>query len=310
MNNQNIFKFFKTALLVCICQITYGQEIIKSNKEGIVDSIPFQMTSHNNIVVSAVLNKTDTLNLMFHTAANSVSLTTKATKKIKNIHWDSQIELGSWGGRAKSRYSKNNTIEIGNVKKNNVTVWEDENSGPTTDGKFGLNFFEDHVIEIDFNSSIILLYEGLPEKVEGYLKMPLLNENGRFHIEAISSINGMEYRNQFLIHSGYGGTILYDDKFVADSKIGEQIKIIDEKELKDSFGKTLKIKRGVLPELKLGILKLIDVPVGFFEGKIGKQQMSVLGADVLKRFNLIIDSNRKYIYFKKNQLIDTNYTQF
>jgi hypothetical protein len=35
---------------------------------------------------------------------------------------------------------------------------------------------------------------------------------------------------------------LFDDKFVIESKIGEQIRIIDEKELKDSHGNVLKTK--------------------------------------------------------------------
>lgn len=302
--NKSMFYLLITLFFTSI--MSMGQ----TSTNTIINSIPFTLTTHNNIVIETVLGNKDTLNLMLHTAANSVILTKKTTKNLKNIHWGSQIELGSWGGRATSRYSKNNTIEIGNIKRDNVTVWEDENSGPTTDGKFGLNFFEGYVIEIDFDNSIIILNKELPKKIEEYVKMPLLIKNDRFYIEAISSISGVEYRNQFLIHSGYGGAILYDDKFVADNKIGEKIKIIDEKELKDSFGNTLKIKRGVLPELRLGTLKLIDVPVGFFEGKIGKQQMSVLGADVLKRFNVIIDSKREHIYLKKNQLINMDYTKF
>ena len=55
---------------------------------------------------------------------------------------------------------------------------------------------------------------------------------------------------------------------------------------------------------------LTDVPVGFFEGKIGQQQISIIGADVIKRFNMIIDSNREYIYLEENQLKDIAYTKF
>ena len=49
-------------------------------------------------------------------------------------------------------------------------------------------------------------------------------------IEGTSRVGGIDYTNHFLIHSGYGGTILYDDQFVEKSKIGEQIEITAEQE--------------------------------------------------------------------------------
>jgi len=49
-----------------------------------------------------------------------------------------------------------------------------------------------------------------------------------------------------------------------------------------------------------------DIPVGFFEGSMGRQKMSVIGGEILKRFNLIIDSNRKYIYIKPNGYSEIN----
>ena len=49
---------------------------------------------------------------------------------------------------------------------------------------------------------------------------------------------------------------------------------------------------------------LDDITVGFFSGAIGRQKMSVLGGNVLKRFNILIDSEREHIYLKSNGLVD------
>jgi hypothetical protein len=46
------------------------------------------------------------------------------------------------------------------------------------------------------------------------------------------------------------------------------------------------------------------MPVGFFEGAIGKQKMSVVGGDVLKRFNILIGLDRTEIYLKPNSLFN------
>jgi hypothetical protein len=247
---------------------------------------------------------------MFHTAANSITLTTKATERMKHIHWDAKSEARSWGGKTTLRYSENNLIEIGKMHWDSVAVWEDENSGPNTDGKFGPNLFKGYVIEIDFDKNLLILHQSLPDKANGYLKMEMLSENYNPFIQATSSIGGIDYKNQFLIHSGYGGALLFDDRFSAESKIGERIEIIDEKELKDSFGNVLKIKKGILPMLTIGDIELKNVPVGFFQGKIGQQQMSIIGGDILKRFNIIIDSDSAFIYLKSNQLKNSAYTQF
>ena len=47
--------------------------------------------------------------------------------------------------------------------------------------------------------------------------------------------------------------------------------------------------------------------VGFFEGAIGIQKMSILGGDILKRFNIIIDAERKFIYLKTNKFTKVSY---
>ncbi len=77
--------------------------------------------------------------------------------------------------------------------------------------------------------------------------------------------------------------------------------------MKDSYGNILKTKKAIMPLVKIGNEQLTDVPVGFFEGAIGRQKMSILGGDILKRFNWIIDAERKFIYLKANRLTATDY---
>jgi hypothetical protein len=86
--------------------------------------------------------------------------------------------------------------------------------------------------------------------------------------------------------------------------------IIEEEELKDSFGNSIKIKKGLLPIFTIEAIKLTNVPIGFFQVKIGQQQISIIGADVLKRFNIIIDSSREDIFLYPNQLKNVAYSQF
>jgi hypothetical protein len=299
MNKKIYTKQLKLLILfVLIFLFGCSHKLHKNQTITIVDTIPFKLSTHNNIIVEAILNTTDTLDLMFHTAANSASVIKSSSARLNSIKWNKETsESSAWGGKGTSRYSQANTLKVGTIVFDSLSIWENEKSGPDTDGKFGLNFFDDYVVEIDFDESLIKLHHTLPN-TEGYIKMNLDNKDGLLFIEGTSHIDSLEYDNLFLIHSGYSGALLFDDKFSKETQIGQNIKITSEEELKDSFGNILKTKKGILPKFSLGEMQFYDVSVGFFEGTIGQQHMSVMGGDFLKEFNLIINKNRNEIYLK------------
>lgn len=299
---------FFLGLFVFIHQFGISQNLNTNSPSTLMGSIPFELTAHNNISVEAILNGKDTVRLMFHTAASSITLIKSSADNIKSVEWNQESDVKSWGGESKARYSKSNSLKIGNFTWENQSIWETQHSGPTTDGKFGPNLFEGKIIEIDFDESIIKIHNSLPSKAKSYHASALQYENGFLFIEGTSKIGSNKIKNRFLIHSGYGGSILYDDEFVKANGLGQQLSIIDEKELKDSYGNVLKTKKATLPLFAIGGKKLRNIPVGFFEGSIGRQRMSVIGGDVLKRFNIIIDAEREYIYLKPNNLKKTSYT--
>lgn len=307
--NMKQYKLYLLSFLLSLSQIVVGQNINQIEENTIIDEIPFELTDHNNMSVRAILNNVDTINLMFHTATSSITLIEESTERLNGISWDREYDVKSWGGETSARYSENNFLKIGKLEWDNVSIWENKNSGAKTDGKFGPNLFEGKILEINFDNSLLIIHSTLPSKIEEFEKLNLIYEDDFMFIEGVSIVEGINYRNRFLIHSGYGGTILYDDEFVETSNIGAKLKVIDESELRDSYGNVLKTKKAILPTFRIGETELKDMPVGFFEGVIGKQKVSVLGGNVLKRFNLIIDADRKNIYIKENRLMDLAFSK-
>lgn len=262
------------------------------------DTIPFLLTEHNNLAFVATINEADTVILMLHTAANDLSLIRSSTDQLDGLNWQAVDGVKSWGGSGSARRSTNNTLQMGSFKWEGLDIWENEHSGPTTDGKFGLNLFKDKVVEINFDQQILIIQSELPKKSTSYQQLPIAFENGFLFIKGESHIGDAVFENRFLIHSGYSGAILFDDAFVNKSKIGDKIVITSEKELKDAYGNVLKTKNGTLPKFTMGKLALQNIAVGFFEGAIGRQKMSVMGGNLLKRFNMIIEAERKHIYLQ------------
>lgn len=268
--------------------------------------IPFELTPYNNLSIQAVLNGKDTLHLMFHTATGSVTLIEESTKKLNSLHFSGADTVKSWGGGGNtSRYSENNTLQIGSLTWDHVPIWEDKYSGPGTDGKFGPALFNNKTIEIDFDKKVIVVYATLPKKTKHYTKLKAEFKNDNLFVEAVCNTGSATISNRFLIHSGHSGSLLLDDQFVANNKLSDQLKVIDTKELKDAFGHVLKVQKAILPSFTIGNTTLTNLPVGFFEGAIGRQKMSFIGGDLLKRFNIIIDASREYVYLKPNKLQKT-----
>lgn len=293
-------RFYLFVILVISLQMASAQS--KS-------TIPFHLTEYNNLSIKAILNNSDTVQLMFHTAANAVTLTEDAVKKLKSINFTENTDsIKSWGGQSNSsRFSKSNTLQIGGLIWKEIPIWENVNSGQFTDGKFGIDLFKCKVIEIDFDNSVMHIYNSIHRKMKKYQKVKLFEEDDELFIEASCKTNAGVFVNKFLLHSGYAGALLFDDQFTKESRINESLKVIGEKKLSDSYGNVLISKQVVLPSFFIEGLSISDVPAGFFEGALGRQKISVLGGDILKRFNIIIDAKREFIYLKPNSLMSTGY---
>ena len=293
-------RFYLFVILVISLQMASAQS--KS-------TIPFHLTEYNNLSIKAILNNSDTVQLMFHTAANAVTLTEDAVKKLKSINFiENTDSIKSWGGQSNSsRFSKSNTLQIGGLIWKEIPIWENVNSGQFTDGKFGIDLFKCKVIEIDFDNSVMHIYNSIHRKMKKYQKVKLFEEDDELFIEASCKTNAGVFVNKFLLHSGYAGALLFDDQFTKESRINESLKVIGEKKLSDSYGNVLISKQVVLPSFFIEGLSISDVPAGFFEGALGRQKISVLGGDILKRFNIIIDAKREFIYLKPNSLMSTGY---
>lgn len=273
-------------------------------------TIPFRLTKFNNIVIKVVLNEKDTADLMFHTAAGDITLTEEAAARLKTIHFDGTVDsVQSWGGNAnQSGYSRNNSVSINQFQKDAVTIWKDLNSGYETDGKFGPSLFGDKVVEIDFDKKLLIVESSLPRKARKYEKLSIVPGDDAIFIKAVCKTKDRSFENTFMLHSGYSGAVLLDDSFAARTSIGKLIPITGEKKLSDAYGNIITTKKGLLPFFELGTQTISSVPVGFFEGALGRQTISVIGGDIIRRFNWVIDRKKGYVYIKKNKLLTSPFS--
>lgn len=295
-------KVYILITLILISMVGFTQAQQKTTLNNPIDTIPFVLTGYNNIALEALLNRQDTVRMMLHTAVNGMYLTSATTARIKKLELSGATDtVSSWGtSKNVARHGTIAGLQIGKLTWQNIPFTEDQNSGQETDGKIGLDLFENKVVSINFDKKFIVITDELPGNIDTYQKIELTSDNGLLFIDVTLSVEDSTLHNPFLLHSGYAGDLLIDDFFANAHKIGDKLKIIGEKNLQDSYGNTIKTRTAILPSISISNQTLKDVPVGFFEGAIGNQPISVVGGDILKRFNIIFDARRKYIYIKPN----------
>jgi len=291
-------KFVKTTYFcsVLVCNLTGSESIL-------MDTIPFKLTEHNNIVIEAVINKNDTFALMFHSDISSVSLTTEASSRLRSMGEIETTNAESWAGSKELKVTENNEMKIGQLEWQELDIYYDLLSGIGTDGKFGPNLFENFLIEINYDHNILVLHDRIDFIVDTIMYQTIVlstNENGSLFIEGEIDINDQIVRNKYLIHTGYSGTIIIDDDYYLDNEILHNLEVVKEKELKDSFGNIIKTKTVEVEGLKMCNRSFEDVPISYFDSELNIQKISVVGGELLKRFNMIFDIENLRLHVCEN----------
>lgn len=270
--------------------------------------IPFTLTESNNISIEASINESAGLQLMFHTAVDSVSLTNEALEKIPALARIESMEVQSWGGKSQAEVSKGNSLKIGSLHWQDQLIFTSELSGPGTDGKFGPDLFQGKILHINYDKSELVIYPKLPpflmDPNSTYRRFDVTLERGAIYLTGDIAIGESRVACRFMVHSGFGGTLLLDDEFVRKNNLLAKLETIGQRELKDSFGNVIKTKMVKLSTLEFDAFQFSDVPVEIFDGSIGSQKVSVLGGKILKRFNIVIDHEHKHIYLSRSRYFD------
>ncbi|QTV05478.1 hypothetical protein [Faecalibacter bovis] len=173
-----------------------------ANAQNPQNEIPFRLTKFNNIVLPVILNNKDTLQLMFHTGSDYISIIEKSLPKFKTIELNDTIkDVTSWAGYSDQAMSFNNLIILGKKKFKKTPIFIDQQSGHETDGKIGMKYFENKYLEIDFDSNKLKVYDEMPESITTFQKLKSRYENQSLFFEAFS--NDRKSSNPIRIYVSY-----------------------------------------------------------------------------------------------------------
>lgn len=266
-----------------------------------IDSIPFMYTNDKVILVDAVVNSSDTIPLMFHTAVSDISLLDETAEELLGNISAEEVTSNSWGGSGSVNMHQNIPIQIGNRKRLERTIWTSKRSGIGSKGKFGPSYFGNEIVEIDIENSRLIIHPLTRDNIirDGYDEIPIQVNNGSISIPIKIDLNGTSITHDFLLHTGYAGGLLFDDDFASTYDLLDKIEITETSQLSDSQGNILATQKGNISTCTLYKSKLHNIPVSFFSGDINRQKFSVVGMDILERFNIILDLHQSRMWIRE-----------
>lgn len=288
-------------LLFTIISITiFGQNMVKE--------IPFRLTKYNNILVPVIINQKDTVQLMLHTGSDYITIIEDSYKKKKSISIsDTLNNVTSWVGYSDMKMSQNNVIKFGNEGFSKIPIFIDKQSGHESDGKIGLKFFEGKYLEINFDVNKLFVYDIAPSKLKKYTKLNSRYSQETLYIKAFPFIDKKPVETEFMIHTGFSGALMISDDFAKEYKLLEKFEIIGDSKLSDAAGNVILSKKSILPNFELANQTFKNVPMSFFDSTIKIQHKNIMGGDLIKRFNLILNSEKDILYVKKSKYYKDEY---
>jgi hypothetical protein len=274
------------------------------------DTIPFTLTARHAMHVKAIVNDQDTLNLHFDTGSSHFRFTRDAILAKTHLLADQPDALA---GKTQPNFNKMrpvSTLRMGKLVWKNPTVLSTGLTSTGMDGRFGLNLFEDKIVEIDYDKGYIIIHSKLPKTAKAYTKADLVFLRSFACIKGRLQVNDKTFFGYFLLDSGSDKAMILDSMWRVHNNFPKDLKVLKTSKFRNPRGEVFESKSVVCPALFLHNLPVSNVPTTLLGSKNPVDfELNFLGNDVLRRFNTILDFQKDRVYLKPNHLINEPFSE-
>jgi hypothetical protein len=178
--------------------------------------------------------------------------------------------------------------------------------GEQIDGIIGYSVFSRYILKIDYDSSRIEFWTKGSMKYPrgGYLLRPSIT---MLAVQSARVKDEVAIDGRFLIDMGAGLNLLLSTDFIKDSALLRKNRKLYTKEAEGLGGK-IDMYLTTIKEFKLGPFKFRNVPVNVFEDVYNVTSYphlgGLIGNDLLRRFNVIVNYEAKDFYLIPNSHYD------
>jgi len=289
--------------------ITKAQEEFIPGPARLITSFPFNTFTGGVVVIRGLLKGyPDSLNFILDTGSGGISLDSTTCVRLKIPTQSSDKTIRGIAGIRNVRFVYNQSLLLPNLEIDSLNFHVNDYDilssvyGDKIDGIIGFTFFTRYIVKIDYDSAKVHVYTRGSMKYPkgGYLLKPLLVN---LPIQTARVRDAADVNARFYFDIGAGLCLLLSSDFVSDSSLLNSKKRPYQTQAEGLGGKaTMKVT--TIKDFKLGPYRFHNVPTYIFDDEYNVTSYPYLGGlignDILRRFNLILNYERRDIYMVPN----------
>ncbi len=276
--------------------------------------IPFQMV-HNLMIVPLRINNSDTMRFVVDTGVQTALLTSLHAGESLDLSYFRRTSLSGLGEGedVEVLHSYGNAFHLAGLSSHNqhlFVLMQDifmlsTKLGVPIHGLLGYDLFKDKIVRIDYQARTLTLYDPARFRLSGKRKhqaIPIEIEQGKPYVRVeVAQADGTQATARLLIDTGASLALSLDCHRHDDLSLPE-------KTVEAYIGRGLRGNvcghLGRVKALRIGDFELHDIPTAFpdeaaLSGMSAHQgRQGLVGADVLRRFEVIFDYPRQTMYLR------------
>lgn len=278
-------------------------------------TMPFRVLNGGIILGKVKMNDfPDSLSFIFDTGCGGVSLDSMTCIHYNLTPKTSPYFIRGIAGRCPQRLLENMRLSIGGINLDSLTMQVNDYDllssvyGEKIDGIIGYSFFSRYLVWVDYDSSKIDIYTKGPVKYPrgGFLLRPRLY--GLPMLEGRLA-DARDINSRFYFDTGAGLCLLFSSEFTADSNVFSPRRKKPVPTQGAGLGGKTDMQLTILKSFSLGPFHFHQIPTYIFDDSYDvtsyPQLGGLIGNDLLRRFNLIVNYPHSEIYIIPN----SNYRQ-
>jgi hypothetical protein len=296
-----------SAIFKTLC---YGQEILTPQPQAkYITRFPFTQYSGGVMVVRALLNDIpDTLNFVLDTGSGGISLDSTTCADLKIPARPSDTVITGMGNSHKVSFAFNQSLILPGLTIKGLNFHINDYDvltsvyGEKIDGIIGYSFFRRYIVKLNFDSLMVEVYSPgeMTYPKNGTILHPIFTT---LPIQNLTVKDKKKMDFNFYFDTGAGLCFLMSDQFSEDSGIllPRRKPLFTQAE---GMGGKLQMRLTVVKMLQVGRYKFRNVPTYLYKDDFNVTAYptvgGLLGIDLLRRFNMIINYPKREIHLLPN----------
>lgn len=253
-------------------------------------------------------NYPDSLNFILDTGSGGISLDSATVDYFKITPTPSDMTILGIAGSRKVSFVYNQklrlpglTIDSLNFHINNYDILTSV-YGEKIDGIIGYSVLSRYIFWINYDSLKVSIFTNgrLKYPRGGWLYEPILRT---LPVQSARIRDAVTTNSRFLFDIGAGLCIMLNKDFIEDSNFLDKKRVLYAKEAEGVGGK-IDMHMTVIKELRIGPYRFRNIPVFVFDDTFNLTSYpylsGIIGNDILRRFNMILNYSKKEFYFMPN----------